>query len=866
MAAGTARHARAVIGNGKDLNMLGVYKRQPGAKTLRWLGAAMLGFALGGLGAVAHAQEKAAVAGTYRGLLQVERFSVSPPLRDLPVAPPFELGQKPPIERRSDLPTGNEGALGPQDADPIVQSRRGEGLDIPSPTVSFDAISATGYTPPDTVGDVGPSHYVQMVNTSYAVYNKSGALVAGPYAINTLWSGFGGACQTENSGDPVVLYDQFADRWLLMQFTSAGPTYYLCLALSTSGDPTGTFYRWAVSTGTHFPDYPKLGVWNDAYLASTRDFDPGFVGVGVYALNRTQMLAGNPSPLIVAMNTGTSPAYAMGDGLQPVDIDGFTLPPTGSPAYYIGSQDNGGPYAAPSDALNVWKFAYNFQDPPSSSLLLTDTIAVTAFDSMLAACSGRSCVPQPGTANKVDHQGYRQRVLHRAAYRNFGTYESIVTNQSIEASAISGIRWWELRSPNASPFVYQEGTYAPGATDGIHRWFGSFAQDKYGNAALGYSVSDGTSTYPGIRYTGRLVTDTLGQLPQGEGTIVSGGGSQTGSQRWGDYSSMNVDPVDDCTFWYTTEYYATSSSGGWKTRVGAFKFPGCKAAGGARRVFVASTGNDANASSNCPVTAPCRTFKVAVEVVDAGGEVIALDSAGYGPVNITRSLSLISAPGARASISASSGNAITIGAPNVDVVLRGLSLHGNGATHGIYINNGTSVAIEQCVIYGFSSGNGVFVAGPRRVSVTDTLLRDNAIGAGFQDGAIGIINKSKLLGSTGNGIVALATLTGTTTNVSVSRSVVQGAGGDFAVSSQAFLAGAVARVQLTQSAISSAGVGVAAYGAGLATVSTDRIRISGNLVGLYVSGAGAAIKTRGNNTVSDNGTNLIGSLTALGGL
>jgi hypothetical protein len=764
------------------------------------------------------------------------------------------------------LPTGNEGPPGPQDEDPIVQRRQGDGPDIPAPAASFDAISATGYTPPDTVGDVGPAHYVQMVNTSYAVYNKSGTLVAGPYAINTLWAGFGGACQTENSGDPVVLYDQFADRWLLMQFTSAGPTYYLCMALSTSGDPAGTFYRWAISTGSHFPDYPKLGVWSDAYLATTRDFDPGFVGVGVYALNRAQMLAGNPSPVVISMSTGTSPAYAMGDGLQPVDIDGFTLPPAGSPGFFIGSRDNGGPYGAPSDALNLWKLSYDFDSPPSSTLTLSDTVPVAAFDSMLAACSGRSCVPQPGTANKVDHQGYRQRVLHRAAYRNFGTHEAIVTNQSIEASAISGIRWWELRSPNASPFVYQEGTYAPGTSDGIHRWFGSFAQDKYGNAALGYSVSDGTSTYPGIRYTGRLAGDTLGLLPQGEGTIVTGGGSQTGSQRWGDYSSMNVDPLDDCTFWYTTEYYATTSSGGWKTRVGAFKFPGCKAAGGARRVFVASTGNDANAASNCSVAAPCRTFQVAVETVDEGGEVIALDSAGYGPVNITQSLSIISAPGARASISASTGNAITIGAPDVNVVLRGLSLHGNGATHGIYINNGTSVAIEQCVIYGFTGGNGIFVAGPRRVTVTDTLLRDNGIGAGFQNGAMGIINKSRFLGSTSNGILALGSLAGTTTDVSVSRSVVQGTAGDWAVSSQAFAPTAAARVQLTRSAISSADVGVAAYGSGTATVSTDRVRISGNVVGFYISGAGAAIKTRGNNAVSDNGTNLMGSLTALGGI
>jgi len=418
-----------------------------------------------------------------------------------------------------------------------------------------------------------------MSNLYFAVYDKTGTLLAGPFANNTLWAGFGGACQTENSGDPIVIYDQFADRWMLTQFTSAGPTYYNCVALSTTGDPTGTYYRWAFSTGSNFPDYPKYAVWSDAYYISTREFSSSsYAGVGAYALNRTQMLAGNASPQVISflVAPGGTP-YNIGDGLLPADIDGSALPPAGSPNYFVGSMDNGGPYGAPQDALTLWKFTVNWVTPASSSFVLANTIPVAAFDSMFPCTpNSRACIPQPGTTTKVDILSYRQRPLWRLAYRNYGTHESLVTNQAVEATAgIAGIRWYELRSPNSSPVVYQQGTYAPGASDGIHRWMGSIAMDAAGNMALGYSASDGTSVYPSVWYTGRLASDALGSMPQGEGSIFNGTGSQTGSNRWGDYTSMNVDPVDDCTFWYVNQYIPTTSSVGWRLRVGSFKFPAC---------------------------------------------------------------------------------------------------------------------------------------------------------------------------------------------------------------------------------------------------------------------------------------------------
>lgn len=513
----------------------------------------------------------------FRGVSSAVKFDISPPLREIP---PAAEPTAPDLTRR-DPPSGLEGPLGPQDADPLVQTRVGSG-EIPSPIISFDAFdNQLSYTPPDPVGDVGPNHYVAMANVHFAIFSKSGALLYGPAPNNTLWAGFGGACQNENSGDPIVVYDQLADRWMLTQFTSSGPTYYNCVALSTSGDPTGSYYRWAFSTGSNFPDYPKYGVWSDAYYNSSREFAGGssFAGIGVYAYNRAQMLAGNPAPQVISFlaTPGAAP-YNLGDGLLPTDLDGFTPPPPGTPNFFVGTMDNGGPYGAPQDAVTLWKFTVNWANPASSSFVLANTLPVAPFDSMFPCSPGsRNCIPQPGTTQKVDILSYRQRPMWRLAYRNFGAYEALVANQSVEATPnMAGIRWYEIRDPNGAPFIYQQGTYAPGASDGVHRWMGSIAMDSAGNMALGYSASDGVSTYPSSWYTGRLASDPLGSMPQGEGVIINGSGSQlsTGS-RWGDYTSMNVDPVDDCTFWYINEYYPVTSSTEWYMRIGAFKFPTC---------------------------------------------------------------------------------------------------------------------------------------------------------------------------------------------------------------------------------------------------------------------------------------------------
>lgn len=512
----------------------------------------------------------------YRGVSGPVRFDVSPPLRNITPAP-VNAGAFREIPERA---SGLEGLLGPQDRDPLVQSSIGS-LSIPGPIISFDGPSNIfNVSPPDPVGDVGPNHYVAMSNLAFQIFDKNGTSLFGPVANNTLWAGLGGDCQTDNSGDPIVLYDQLADRWVLTQFTSSGPTYFNCVAVSQTGDPLGSYYRYAFSTGTNFPDYPKYGIWPDALYISTREFAGGstYVGVGAYAVNRAQLMAGNPAPQVISFFAprGATP-YTIGDGLLPTDLDGSTLPPAGTPNFFVGSMDDGASYGAPQDALTVWRFSADFNVPANSSFTLAQTLSVASFDSIFPCTPGsRDCIPQPGTANKIDVLSYRQRPLHRLAYRNFGSYGALVTNQAVEAGTnMAGIRWYELRVDGSNTAsIFQQGTYAPGLSDGIHRWMGSVAMDNAGNMALGYSVSNST-VFPGVRYTGRLAGDPVGTLPQGEGIIVNGTGSQTGSQRWGDYTSMNVDPNDDCTFWYVNEYVPVTSSVGWRLRIGSFRFDDC---------------------------------------------------------------------------------------------------------------------------------------------------------------------------------------------------------------------------------------------------------------------------------------------------
>ena len=513
-------------------------------------------------------------------------FDVSPPMREAAKRAAAKAGGGAQDRAERGAIPADGGFAG----DGAVQSSAGKAALAPriaAPSVNFEGISnadnqAIGFLPipPDPVGDVGPNHYVEMVNVLWAVYSKTGTPLLGPLGLDTLWADFEVPDCEDFSGDPIVLHDQLADRWILTQFTTAGlgvpaGTFYNCVAVSTSPDPTGSYYRYAFSTGPNFPDYPKYGVWPNAYFVTTREFGPvAFAGIGVYGLERQKMLKGNPTARAVSVLVppGDQP-WITGDGWLPADWDGTRRPPAGSPNYIVGTQDDEGPYGAPFDAINLFQFDVSWGPTPTASFAQTAQLPVAEFDSIYP-CVGRQCIPQPDTDVALDILSYRQRPTWRLAYRNFGSYESLVTSQSVEARpGIAGMRWYELRRPGNQPIVYQQGTYAP--ADDLNRWMGSIAQDKKGNMALGYSVSSET-TYPGIRYTGRLKNDVPNQMPQGEGTIVEGSGSQTDpAARWGDYTSMNIDPRDDCRFWYVNQYYDTTSGRGWNTRIAAFRMPGC---------------------------------------------------------------------------------------------------------------------------------------------------------------------------------------------------------------------------------------------------------------------------------------------------
>jgi len=438
-----------------------------------------------------------------------------------------------------------------------------------APTVgtSFDTVGrgfstfSVGSAPPDPNSAVGPTQIVTVVNTGMTVQSKTGTILYGPAKTNAVFVGFGGFCESTNDGDAVVRYDRLADRWVLTQFanvrSSTGP-YYECVAVSQTNDATGTWNRYAFEFAD-FPDYPKLSVWPDAYYITYNMFSPSgaWRNAKSCAMDRAAMLAGTAATQVCF---NTSSAYG---GLLAADLDSPTAPPAGAPNVHVALGAN-------NTTLAYWKFKPNFTTPASSTFTGPVALSVAAYS---VACGGGSCIPQSGTTNVLDSLG--DRLMFRLPYWNFGTHQSLAVSHAVTANGAVGVRWYELRlggTDSATPSVHQQGTFAP---DSQYRFMSSIAFDEAGNIALGYSRSS-SSTFPSIGVTGRLAGNSLGLMTQGETIVQAGGGSQTGSlQRWGDYSSMNIDPVDDCTFWFTTEYLKSSGTFNWSTRVSSFKLPGC---------------------------------------------------------------------------------------------------------------------------------------------------------------------------------------------------------------------------------------------------------------------------------------------------
>jgi len=493
-------------------------------------------------------------------VMQAVHYDVSPPLFLIPPAP-RQPGFR--VHDIKPIPRPYHGAV----VDPVLQQSYpttlapvtflnfdgvGNGFSGPSGTFTVEA------APPDTEGDVGPNHYIQVVNTDLAIFNKSGTPIFGPVPFNTLWNGFGGLCQSDDDGDPVVIYDSIGDRWVISQFAVTGANgasvpFLQCVAVSQTADPTGAYNRYAFAYNS-FNDYPKMGLWPDAYYTTFNMFSGNtFLGAHVCAYDRASMLAG-----AAATQQCFQLSTSFG-GLLPADLDGAQLPPAGSPNYVLA--------LGATTGLAFWKFHVDWTTPANTTLTGPTAITTAAYTE---ACSGGTCIPQTGTPQQLD--SLADRLMFRLAYRNFGDHESLVTNHSVTAGTSVGVRWYEIRSPGTTPTIFQQGTYAP---DSNFRWMGSIAMDQNGNMALGFSLS-GSTLHPAIHYTGRLAGDPLGQMTQGEGTIIDGAGSQTKNlNRWGDYSMMGIDPSDDCTFWYTNEYIPSNGTFNWKTRIGSFKFPSC---------------------------------------------------------------------------------------------------------------------------------------------------------------------------------------------------------------------------------------------------------------------------------------------------
>lgn len=498
-------------------------------------------------------------------------FSISKPVRDMKASegPRTESEQKAfkrlkkekenylnfDMEHRSypnaahALPLGN---------DPVWQKQAGK---TPSRTQKAPLLNFAGQDSPYSVSDcngaAGPNHYMQGVNTTFAIWDKQGNQVVAPTDFNTLFEGVAGA--SVNDGDPIVIYDDQADRWLAAEFSgvSSNPDYML-IAISTSNDPTGTWYRWSFLMDG-FPDYEKFGVWRDGYYMGTNT--PG--GNDIYVFERDVMLAGGEDPQMVGFANPNRPNSGF-HCVEPLDNDG-AFAPEGTPGQFITINDDA--WGGSNDELWIFELDVDWTNTASSTFERTQTIATSAFDSNFG--SSWSNIAQLGTSQKVD--AVPQVLMYRAQYRNWGSSQTIMCAHTVDVddSDHAGIRWYELENTGLGWSIRQEGTYAP---DEHSRWIPSISMDANHNIALGYNVSS-ASMYPGIRYAGQSALENQaasGVLDIAEELVLSGTSSHSSDNRWADYAEMSVDPSDDATFWFTTEY--ANGSHDKSTQIVSFQF------------------------------------------------------------------------------------------------------------------------------------------------------------------------------------------------------------------------------------------------------------------------------------------------------
>jgi len=506
-------------------------------------------FALALITVSANAQENTTSNESFNWAIHADTFYVTPALRDIPQITdlfPDEIKEhvyKNNFRRQKYV---NANAY-PHGNDPLWQKTQGEQFNK-APIQNWEGINSNLGFPPDPSGAAGPNHYVQMVNSRIQIFDKQGNSLWGPNALNSILS--------SNSGDPIVMYDRFADRWFLSGFGSGNS---LSFAVSQTPDPTGAYYTWEFSM-TSLPDYPKYGLWHDGYYITANKS-----GADCFVLDRVAMLAGDVNAQMISL---TIPNLATGTGTQtggfhsvaPAHAD-FAMPAINEKLTLFYFQDDAWT-GVTQDEIKIWEVNTDWANIGNSSVTEIQTLATTPFDSQFN--SSWNDIEQPGTAQKLD--GIPGAFMYRAQYTEWGTHNTVMLNHTVDVDATNhaGIRWYELREVGGVWSIYQESTFAP---DNESRWLGSISMDYQGNIGLAYAVS-GPTVFPSLRYTGRYSNDPINTMTLAEENIIIGSGVQSGGNRFGDYAHLSVDPDDDATFWYTSEYI---SGGSRTTRVASFK-------------------------------------------------------------------------------------------------------------------------------------------------------------------------------------------------------------------------------------------------------------------------------------------------------
>jgi hypothetical protein len=558
---------------------------------------------------------------SFNWAIQPDTFFITQPLRDLPIITdlfPDEVKEHAYNNNFRRHKFVNENAL-PEGNDPIWQDTKGEQFNK-APIQNWEGINSNLGFPPDPSGAVGPDHYVQMVNSRIEVFDKVGNSLWGPNALSTILS--------SNNGDPIVMYDKDVDRWFMSGFGSGNS---LSFAVSVTSDPTGAYYSWTFAMNS-LPDYPKYGIWHDGYYLTANKS-----GSDCFVLDRAAMLTGDANAQMISM---TIPNLATGAGTQtggfhsvlPAHAD-FSLPAANEKLNLFYFQDDawGG---VTQDEIKIWEVNVDWTNVGNSTVTEIQTLAVTAFDSQFN--SSWNDIEQPGTGQRLD--GIPGAFMYRAQFTQWGSHNTVMLNHTVDVDNTNhaGIRWYELREVAGVWSVFQQSTFAP---DGESRWLGSISMDYQGNVGLAYAIS-GPTVFPSLRYTGRYANDPLGTMTLAEENIITGSGTQSGGNRFGDYAHMSVDPTDDATFWYTSEYV---SGGNRTTRIASFKIandfdddigvtyvtaPVNGALTASETVTVTIKNFGLNPQNNFPVSYQINGGAVVTEVY-TGGPIAANTSASY---------------------------------------------------------------------------------------------------------------------------------------------------------------------------------------------------------------------------------------------